>query len=113
IKIEKGVARYDRLPIKVQGQELVFKGSYDLAKSQFALSTGVPLKLLGKGVERELDKLREYLDPDLVVSIENRGTWTKPSIRPGKDFLDKVVKDAAKGALRKGLGDLLDRKKKN
>jgi hypothetical protein len=59
-------------------------------------------------VEKELDKVREYLDPNLLVPIEIKGTWNKPKITLGREFMDKVVKKAAEGALKKGLFDLLD-----
>jgi len=112
IAIRSGVARYDRLPLSIEGVEYVFRGSYDLTSGAFDLATEIPLAKLGGGVERELDKLRDHLDPNLSVPIEIGGTFAKPRVRLGKGFLDTVVKDAAKGALEKGLFDLLEREKR-
>ena len=105
--IQQGVARYDGLPITVKGHELKFTGAFDLAKREFDFDAAVPLAVLGDGVARELDKVREYLDPNLVVPLEITGSWNKPKVTIGKAFLDTTVKQAAEGALKRGLGDLL------
>jgi hypothetical protein len=112
LKIEKGVCRYDRFPLRLGGQELLFKGSIDLAQRKYSLQTKLPLELLGSKVERELDRVREYLDPKTMVPLEIGGTWDKPRVRVGKDFLEDVVKKAAEQAIGKGLEDLLGGKKK-
>lgn len=112
IRIDKGIARYDKLPVKIGGRELAFRGSYDLAHSTFNLALDVPLEMLGHKVEQQLESVRQYLDPKLVVPLEISGTWSSPKLRLGKEFLDKVLKDAAGGALEKGLGELLGGKKK-
>ncbi len=112
LKIEKGVMRYDRIPISLGGQDLLLDGTVDLAARKYALRTKVPLATLGKKVEKELDSVRDYLDPKMLVPLELGGTWDKPRLRVGKDFLEDVVKRAAEGAARKGLEDLLGGKKK-
>lgn len=112
IPIVNGVARYDRLPLKIGGEQVVFKGSFDIVTREMSLATSLPLKALGSKVEKELERVREYLDPNLLVPLELKGAWNKPRISLGKDFVENVVKDAAKGAVKKGLLDLLDEKLK-
>ena len=111
LRIEGGVVHYEGLPITFQGRDLNFRGSYDLAANRIQLATDVPLKLLGSKVEDQLDKVREYLDPDLAVPIEITGSPTSPRVALGKKFVDEVLQNAAQNALRKGLGDLLKKKK--
>jgi hypothetical protein len=112
IRIESGIAKYDSLPLQIGGNEYVFKGTYDLARAEFKLATQIPLSVLGSGIEKDLEKVRDLLDPQMLVPVEISGTWSKPRLRLGKDFLDKVVKKAAENALKKGLGDLLGGEKK-
>jgi len=116
IQITNGIARYNAIPITIAGRELKFDGSADLAKQSFELGCKVPLSMLGSGVEAQLDTLRNVLDPKLEVPLEFYGSWKSPRMRLGKGFLEKVLKDAAKGALQgeleKGLGGLLGGKKK-
>jgi hypothetical protein len=113
VRIEAGVARYDRLPLPVAGgKQLEFRGKYDLVTTEFDITTQVPLAVIRQGAVRELDRVREYLGSDLKVPIEIKGTWKKPRIGIGKSFLDEVVKKAAAGALGRGLEELLGGKKK-
>jgi hypothetical protein len=109
LRIEQGVVGYDGLPITLQGHDLRFSGSFDLASKEFDLDASVPLAILGEGVVRELDKVRELLDPNLAVPLEISGSWNKPKVSIGKDFLDTTVKQAAEGALGRGLRGLLEK----
>ena len=72
--------------------------------------------MLGSKVEVELEQVRSLLDPKLEVPLEISGSWSSPKLRLGKGFLEKVLKDAAGGALggelEKGLGGLFGGKKK-
>lgn len=104
IPIKQGVVRYDALPVKIAGRDVVFKGTFQLFDQEMRLTTELPLAILGKKVSKELDRAREYLDPNMLVPIEISGTWKKPKVSLGKDFVDKVLKEAAKGGL-KGLLD--------
>jgi hypothetical protein len=118
VPIEKGVARYERLPIRIGAHEVPFRGSFNLVDRSLSLGADVPLALLGKKINSQLDAVREYLPPDLVVPIEIKGTWSKPRVSIAKSFLDDVVEKAAAKAAEKGLGGLLDglldkKKKKN
>ena len=112
VPIKQGVAGYQDLKLKIAGTECAFSGSFDLVDLTLKLDTSVPLKLLGKKVNKELDKVREYVSPDLAVPLEIRGSWKKPKVSIADGFVKKLVEDAAK----KGLGDLLeglfDKKKK-
>jgi hypothetical protein len=110
IRIDRGVARYDALPLVVEGQKLLFKGSYDLTSSEFDLSVDVPLKLLGGSLERELKEVSEFLGPDLAVPLRLAGTWKRPRVSIGEGFVEKALKEAGKRALGKGLLDLLKKK---
>ena len=119
VVIAGGVARYDRMPFTIGGREFAFAGKFDLVKKELDLKTEVPLSLLVSKVSGELEKVRAHLDPNTKVPIEIRGTWPKPKIRLGDDFVKKVLgkaaedalKKAAEDALKKGLGDLFDKKK--
>ncbi|MFO1009728.1 MAG: hypothetical protein U1F29_06640 [Planctomycetota bacterium] len=112
VPITKGVASYKDLKLKLAGTECAFSGSFDLVDLSMKLDTGVPLKLLGKKVSKELEKVREYVSPDLVVPIEIRGAWNKPKIGIGDGFVEKLVEDAAKKGLGGLLEGLFDKKKK-
>jgi hypothetical protein len=111
--VDKGVVRADALPLTIGGNELAFKGRYDLTEQRFNLTTELPLRLLGRGFESKLDAVRDYVDPNTVVPIELKGTFTSPRIRLGEGFLESVAGDAAKQALDKGLSGLLDKLKKD
>ena len=91
VPITKGVANYKDLKLKLAGTECAFSGSFDLVDLSMKLDTGVPLKLLGKKVSKELEKVREYVSPDLVVPIEIRGAWNKPKIGIGDGFVEKLA----------------------
>jgi hypothetical protein len=113
IAIRKGVASYDRMPFTIAGREFAFAGKFDLVKKELDLTTEVPLSLLGSKVSGELEKVRAHLDPETRVPIEIKGVWPKPKVRLGDDFVEKVLKKAAEDALKKGLLDLLGKKKKD
>lgn len=109
IRVREGVAHYDRLALQVEDQEVVFVGRFDLVSTELGLTSDIPLKIFGSSVARELERAREYLDPNLSVPIALSGTWEKPVVKIDDDFLEDLVKDAARGALSRGLRDLLDR----
>jgi hypothetical protein len=109
LRIDRGVARYSDLPIDVGGHRVTFDGAFDLASRRIDFEAQVPLAILGHGVARELDKVRDYIDPDVAVPLEVEGDWKRPKISIGKSFLDTVVKQAAEGALKRGLRDLLEK----
>lgn len=113
IPIVKGVAGYDALPLSIRGKTYTFKGKYDLVTSEMTLASSVPLSLLGKSVAKELDKVRDYVDPNLLVPIEISGTWKSPKLGVGKKFLEDLLENAAGKALEGGLRDLLGGKKKD
>ena len=75
------------------------------------LAASLPLSLLGKSVTRELDKVRDFIDPNLLVPIEISGKWNSPSFKLGKGFVDKLLRDALGGELLDGLNDLFGKKK--
>lgn len=104
VPIRKGVASYKDLSIPISGHNVSFSGSFDLVDLTMKFDTSLPLKLLGKKANAELERVREYVDPELAVPIEIRGTYRSPRVGFGDGFLKKVLEDAAKG----GLGDLLD-----
>jgi hypothetical protein len=113
IPIEKGVARYDSLPIRIGGKDCIFKGTFSLVDQTFKLDTQLPLSVLGKGVNGKLDGLRGVLDPNTMVPIEVRGTWKSPKIGIGDEFLKKVAEDALKKEGGNLLDGLLKKKKKD
>jgi hypothetical protein len=106
IRIQQGVVRYEKLPLKLGGREVLFSGSYQLADNKLALSFGVPLEILGRKVSKELEKARDFLDPKLIVPLEIRGTPTSPKLSLGKGFIESVVKKALEKQLQKGLESL-------
>lgn len=112
IPIRKGVASYKAVPFQVGGQTLSFDGSFDLASLTLRLDTAIPLKLLGKKVNSELERVREYVSPDLAVPIEIRGSWKKPKIEIPSSFVGKLVEEAAKKGVGDLIEDLLKKKKK-
>lgn len=111
IPIRNGVAGYEALPVSIRGVEYPFVGTYDIAKGEMKLAASLPLSLLGKSVTRELDKVRDFVDPNLLVPIEISGKWSSPSFRLGKGFVDKLLRDALGGDLIDGLNDLFGKKK--
>jgi hypothetical protein len=112
IRILNGVARYDAIPVKISGRDVIFRGQADLAQKSFELAFNLPLELLGSKVESKLEEVREYLDPKTEVPLELYGSWTSPRVRLGKGFLEKALKQAGAGALERGLGELLGGGKK-
>lgn len=106
IRIQQGVVRYEKLPLKLGGREVLFSGSYQLADQKLSLSFSIPLELLGRKVSKELEKARDFLDPKLAVPLEIRGTPTAPKLSIGKGFLESVVKKALEKQLQKGLESL-------
>lgn len=108
VQIVKGVARYDRLPVKIGGKEHIFAGSYDLVDGKMSLTAGIPLAAFGKKFNKELDSVRDIVPADTVVPVELYGTWSSPKVRIGKKFLDELLERAA----AKALGDLFGGDKK-
>jgi hypothetical protein len=111
VQIRQGVASYERIPVEVGGQSVAFRGKFDLVSLELDLAADVPLSLLGSKVSSELDKVRDLIDPSTPVPIAIKGTWKKPRVSIGKEFLEAALKGAAEGALQRGLKGLLDRKK--
>lgn len=111
IPIKNGIAGYTALPVSINGVEYPFTGTYDLAKGEMKFAASLPLSVLGKSLTKELDKVRDYIDPNLLVPIEIGGAWNKPSVGLGSGFVEKVLKDAAGGLLKNGLDDLFGKKK--
>ena len=101
--------RAPALPLDFNGRAVELKGTYSLVERRYNLTTRLPLKALGKGLESKLDKVRQYIDPNLSVPIEIKGSFGAPKIKIGKKFMKNVVEDAAKNALKKGLSDLLNK----
>ena len=104
VPIQKGVASYDSLPIRIGGHDCVFKGTFSLVDKSFKMATQLPISALGKGVSGELDGFRGVVDANTMVPIELSGTWKNPKVSVGKDFLKKLGEDA----LKKQGGNLLD-----
>jgi hypothetical protein len=67
-------------------------------------------------VSAELEKVREYIDPNLTVPLTIKGSLVNPSIGVDDKALMKVLKDAGAKALEGAAGglleDLLKKKKK-
>jgi hypothetical protein len=116
LPIVNGVVGYDSLPLSIGGQDVIFKGAFNLATQEFDLGTNLPLDALATKFNTELDSVRKYLDPKLLVPLQLKGTWKSPKLRIADDFTKKVLKDAAEkaagDALQGGLQDLLGGKKK-
>jgi hypothetical protein len=112
VPIQKGVASYAGMPIRIGGKDFTFKGTFNLASGVMSLGTDVPLAVLGHGVEAKLDGLRDVLGPDTLVPIEIRGTWKNPKVGVGSEFLSHALENAAKKELP-GLIDGFLKKKKN
>ena len=111
IPIRNGVAGYEAIPISIKGKEYPFVGTYDIAKGEMKFAAQLPLSLLGKSVTRELDKVKDFIDPNMLVPIEISGRWNDPSLRLGKGFVEKLLRDALGGELIDGLQDLFGKKK--
>jgi hypothetical protein len=104
VPIKAGVAGYDRLPVRIGQREYFFSGTYDMVTDVAQLTANVPVKALSKKISAELDRLRQYIDPDITVPITIKGSIRNPSIALDSGALEKVLKKA--GA--KALGGLLD-----
>jgi hypothetical protein len=104
VPIQKGVASYEGLPVQIGARSYPFKGTFNLVDKSFKMETSVPLSALGKGVSDKLESARGFLDPNLLVPLELRGTWKSPKLRVGDEFLKKVAEEA----LKKQGGGLLD-----
>jgi hypothetical protein len=119
VPIEMGIATYRGLPIRLGGRDLLFDGTVRLADGEMALTTSVPLAILGKKFERELAKVREFVPADTAVPLEIRGTWKSPRVGLREGFLQGLLEKAAGKAVEDGLDGLLDgllggkKKKKN
>jgi len=111
IPIKNGVAGYEAIPISIKGKEYPFVGTYDIAKGEMKFAAQLPLSLLGKSVTRELEKVKDFIDPNILVPIEISGRWNDPSLRLGKGFVEKLLRDALGGELIDGLQDLFGKKK--
>lgn len=111
VQIRQGVASYERIPVEVSGHSVAFRGKFDLVSLELDLAAEVPLSILGSKVSAQLDKVRDLIDPATPVPIALKGSWKKPHLSIGKEFLEEALKGAAEGALQRGLKGLLDRKK--
>lgn len=115
LSIVKGVVRYDRLPVKIDGRAMVFAGGYDLASGALDLSTDVKLADLGGEAGQLLKSVRKALGDDYAVPLRLGGTVKSPRVSLAPGFLEQAVQDAGKKAvedelekhLKKGLKDLL------
>ncbi|TAJ23823.1 MAG: hypothetical protein EPO68_02365 [Planctomycetota bacterium] len=113
LSIKGGVVSYERLSIDVGGKPIVFSGSCNLAKSEFALQLGIPLAYAGKSIAAQLDKYKQFVPPDLEIPLTIKGAWTKPKIGIADGFIEKLAEGALKGAVKDGLLEgLLGGKKK-
>ena len=112
VPITNGIASYDRLPLRIGGRDYAFSGTFSLVDKSFSMETQVPLAALGRKVSDKLESLRDFLDPNLMVPLELRGTWKSPRLRVGDDFLKKVAEDALKRQGEGLLEGLLKKKKK-
>jgi hypothetical protein len=113
IPIRQGIATYDNFPIVIGSQTCSFSGTFSLIDKSFRMSTAIPLSALGKKVSSAIEGARQYLDPNLPVPIEIRGTWKSPKVSIGDEFMKKVVENAAKGGLQDLLKGIGGKKKKD
>ena len=111
ITVRGGLVTYDKTPLKIDGVEVLVGGTFDLLSGTLQMTTLVPLKNLGRGVGRELEKARDFLDPALAIPIEIGGSITRPTIKLGKSFLDTVLPGTVRGVISGGLKDLFGRNK--
>jgi hypothetical protein len=116
VPISKGVAGYQRLPVMIGGKEYVFSGTYDIVTDAAQLTANIPVNRLGKKVNAELEKVREFIDPNTTIPLTIKGSLVNPSIGIDEKALLKVLKDAGEKALEGAatglLDDLLKKKKK-
>jgi hypothetical protein len=104
VPIQKGVASYDGLPLPIGGKTYPMKGTFNLVDKSFKMQASIPLGMLGSGVNSKLDGARGVLDANTLVPIELSGTWQKPKVSVGEDFVKKVAEEA----LKKQGGNLLE-----
>ena len=109
LRIDGGKARYEGFELPLAGKTIPVSGGFDLAERSLDLRLDVPLAVFGSGVARELDEARDYLDPNLAVPLELKGGFGVGKVAIADSFLDTVVKEAASGAVKKGLFDLLEK----
>lgn len=109
VHVEDGQATYEGFPLSIEGEEYVFRGGYDLRSGALQLATEVPLRHLGGSVGREIERAREWLDPDLEVPVEIGGTLQRPRLSIDQRFLEGVVEEALQGAVQKELRRGLDK----
>ena len=115
LTIEKGVVRYDRLPVRIDGRPVVFAGGYDLKSGALDLSTDLKLGDIGGEVGRALRSVRKALGENYAVPVHLGGTVKSPRVSLAPGFLERAVEDAGRKAieneldkaLKKGLKDLL------
>jgi hypothetical protein len=112
VPIQKGVAGYQKLPIQIGGHEYMFSGTYDMVTDSAQLSAQVPIKLLGKKVNAQLEKVSDYLDPETMIPITIKGSIKNPSVGLDNGALESALEKALEKAAGKGLGGLLDGLKK-
>lgn len=103
VKVGKGVAKYEDLPLVIDHKRFDTKGSYDLQAKRFDFDLSLPLANLGGEVAQQLDALRGILPKDLVVPVHLGGTLTSPSLSIDSGFLEKTAKEAAQNALQKEI----------
>ena len=105
MEIIKGVVRYDRLPIRIDGRRLRLSGKYDLLSEELNLRTRLRLGDLGGELGEALRSARKALGDDYALPVSIGGTLDHPKL----SFDDGVVEDALRQALEKGGRDLLER----
>jgi hypothetical protein len=103
LSIEKGVVRYDRLPLKIDGRPIVLSGSYNLARGTLDLSSNLRLGDIGGEVGHALRSVRKTLGDDYTIPIHIGGTPTSPKVSLERGFLERAMKDAGEKALEKEL----------
>jgi hypothetical protein len=92
----------------IGGHEYIFSGTYDIVTDAAQLTANVPVNMLGKKVNAELEKVREYIDPKTTIPLTIKGSLVNPSIGVDDKALMKVLKDAGEKALEGAAGGLLD-----
>lgn len=108
--IERGVVRYDRLPLEIDGRPLVFAGSYDLLTGALDLGTEVRLADLGGEVGALLSGARRSLGADFAVPLRIGGTPGRPRLSLREGFVEEALRDVGRekleGELERGLRKL-------
>ena len=109
LSVRQGRVAYDAVPLTVAGERMSFSGSFDLVTRQLDLATELPLSLLGESVASQLEGGRLGLEPTTRVPLRLSGTPRKPRVTIPREFLEGVLKDAAKDAAKQGLEGLLEK----